>query len=77
MKTLLAIVLAATALTIGAATVAPIEHRRCGRGRTRQVVWGRRVPTEADTVRDLSWAVSCPLTMEVRDAAIHNELDER
>src|SRR6476660_3663517 len=38
---------------------ADFEHRRRRRGRTRQVVRGGRVPTEADTVRNVSWAVSC------------------
>ena len=59
MKTSLAIALAVAALTIGTATIsANFEHRRRGRGRTRQVVRGGRVPTEADTVRNASWAVS-------------------
>ena len=56
------------------------KHRRRWRGRTRQVVRGGRVPTEADTVRNASWVVSCdrpagsPSIMEVRYAATDDEL---
>ena len=37
---------------------ADFEHCRRGRRRTRQVVRGGRVPTQADTTRNASWAVS-------------------
>ena len=94
MKTSLAIVLAVATLTIGTAT-SDFDFEHCPRGQwwTRQVVRGARVPTEADTVRNASWAVSTiglpvglsigealagsPSIMEVRDAATDNELDER
>ena len=55
MKTSLAIVLAVAALTIGTATVAPISSTAMAGGGGR----GGRVPTEANTVRNASWAVSC------------------
>ena len=56
MKTSLAIMLAVAA-TIARNRGANFEHRHRWRGRTRQVVPSRRVPTECP-LRDASWAVS-------------------
>ena len=60
MKTSLAIVLAVAALTIGTPSVAPISSTAfAGGGGPDRWCGGSRVPTEADTVSNVSHAVSC------------------